>query len=123
MNRFLYFILTIITIGLGLFSRTKFIPDFIYPYLGDFLYTLMFYFLFAFLLIKNTPKHHLILSIGLCFLIEISQLNQSIFMLQVRSSWWGGMILGHEFLWTDLVSYTLGGLCGYWIDIKLLNVS
>ncbi|MFK7970906.1 MAG: DUF2809 domain-containing protein [Bacteroidia bacterium] len=121
MKRLQYFLLTLITIGVGLFSRTRFIPELIYPYLGDFLYTLMFYFLFAFLFPKNAPKYHLMLSIGLCFLIEICQLNQSTMMLEIRSSWLGGMILGHEFLWTDLVSYSLGGLFGYWLDTKWIK--
>ncbi|WP_373331494.1 hypothetical protein [Salmonirosea aquatica] len=37
--------LIIATIGLGLASRSSFIPSLIYPYLGDGLYALMIYFM------------------------------------------------------------------------------
>ena len=48
-SRLLYFLLIVGTIGIGLASRSSFIPKVIYPYLGDALYTLMFYWVFGFL--------------------------------------------------------------------------
>jgi len=74
--RLFYGLLIILTIFLGLFSRTKFIPEWIYPYLGDILYALMFYWIFALFYPKKNPIIILCLGVGTCFLIEVSQLYQ-----------------------------------------------
>ncbi len=111
-NRYLYFLIIILVVVLGLFSRTKYIPDFIYPYLGDFLYCLMFYFILGFLFPKKKIVQITLISILICFLIEFQQLYQTEWIKNIRSHRLGGLILGHGFLWSDLISYALGGLFG-----------
>lgn len=120
-NRWLYLSLTFIIIGIGLFSRTRFIPSTIYPYLGDFLYTLMFFFLFGFLFPQKKTSHIALISINLCFVIEISQLYQAEWINQIRQTTIGKLTLGSGFLWSDLVSYTLGGLMGVLIEKVLIQ--
>jgi len=115
-NRLNYLIFTLLIIALGLFSRSRFIPEFIYPYLGDVLYTFMFFFIFGFLFPKWSSMKIAILSILTCYCIELTQLIQADWMLQLRSYRLGGLILGHGFLWSDIVSYTIGGLLGYFIE-------
>ena len=121
-NRTVYALFTTAIIGIGLFSRSRFIPALIYPYLGDFLYTVMFYLIIGFLFPKMPPIKVASWSIGICFFIEIAQLYQAPWIVEVRSYKFGGLILGYGFLWSDLVSYTLGGLCAClverWINIK-----
>lgn len=115
-NRILYLVLIIFTIGIGLMSRASFIPQSVLPYLGDILYTLMFYFIFGFLFPEMPKAKIAAISIGLCFLIEISQFYQADWINEVRSYKLGGLILGFGFRWSDLVCYTLGGLWGYLLE-------
>lgn len=72
----------------------------------------MFFFIFAFLFPKQAPYKIAIISIGLCFAIEISQLYQADWIKNLRNSTLGKWTLGKGFLWSDLVCYTLGGMFG-----------
>ena len=120
-NRITYFCFTIIVIGFGLFSRSKYIPNMIYPYFGDLLYTLMFFFIFGFLFPKKKSYQIAILSIGLCYFIEITQLYQADWINNIRNTTFGKLTLGSGFLWSDIISYSLGGLLGVFIEKVLLQ--
>ena len=120
-DRGTYFLITILIIALGIFSRSSYIPKFIYLYLGDFLYTVMFFFIFGFLFQKQSTYKIAIMSIGLCFLIEISQLYQADWINDLRNTTLGKWTLGSGFLWSDMVSYTLGGLLGVFIEKVFLQ--
>ena len=120
-HRGIYLFIIILVIGLGIFSRSSYIPKFIYPYLGDFFYALMFFFILGFLFPKQSTYKNVIMSIGLCFLIEISQLYQADWINDLRNTTLGKWTLGSGFLWSDLVSYTLGGLLGFFIEKVLLQ--
>lgn len=122
-KRLRYLLFTLSIIGLGLLSRKPFIPKLIYPYLGDVLYTFMFYFLFAVLLPEERPLKLALYSIVLCFLIEISQLYQADWINDIRNTRLGGLILGFGFRWSDLVCYSLGGLMGAAADNWYRNKS
>jgi hypothetical protein len=115
-NRHHYFFFFILTIALGLMSRTAVIPKIIYPYLGDTLYALMFFFIFAWLFPRMSTLKVASLCIGFCFLIECSQLYQADWINAVRRTRLGGLVLGFGFLWSDLVSYTIGGVAGACVD-------
>lgn len=115
-NRILYLALIIFTIGIGLMSRASFVPQSVLPYLGDILYTLMFYFIFGFLFPEMPRAKVAMISIGLCFLIEISQLYQADWINELRANRLGGLILGFGFRWSDLLCYTIGGLWGYGLE-------
>jgi len=112
-NRIHYLVFILLTIGAGLFSRSRFIPDLIYPYLGDLLYCLMFYFIIGFIFSKMKSVNVLLCCVIVCFVIEITQLIQVDWLNQIRETTLGRLTLGNGFLWSDLVSYTLGGLVGY----------
>ena len=49
-----------------------------------------------------------ILSLSFCFLIECSQLYHAPWIDAIRSSTLGGLILGWQFVWSDIFAYTLG---------------
>jgi len=52
-------------------------------------------------------------SLLFAFGIEASQLYQANWINEIRANKWGGLVLGHGFLWTDLLAYTLGiGILG-----------
>lgn len=114
-----YFIFVLVTIAFGLFSRTTYIPEWIYPYLGDVLYALMFYWVVAMFFPKQKPLNLMGLSVGICFLIEVSQLYQANWINEIRYTRLGGLVLGFGFLWSDLLSYSLGGIIGFLIDQRI----
>lgn len=115
-NRIVYFLLIAGTIGIGLLSRADFIPALIYPYLGDVLYTTMYYFIVGFLFPEMKPLAVALWSIGLCFAIEFLQFYQADWINQIRQNRLGGLILGFGFRWSDLVCYTIGGFLGVGIE-------
>ena len=46
----------------------------------------------------------------LCFGIEFSQLLSYEWLMQLRSTRMGALVLGQGFLWSDIVAYTAGVL-------------
>ncbi|MFK8005016.1 MAG: DUF2809 domain-containing protein [Saprospiraceae bacterium] len=120
-NRTSYLFFIILTIGVGLFSRSRFISELIYPYLGDLLYCLMFYFIFGFLFPKMKSVNVLLSCVAVCFAIEISQLIQVDWLNEIRNTTLGKWTLGSGFLWSDLVSYLIGGFLGFGFEIYMLK--
>lgn len=116
-----YFGLATLTIGLGLLSRRPFIPDFIYPYLGDFMYALMFYFLMAGFFPNKKSISWAVYAYLICFSIELSQLIEADWFIQIQSTRIGRLVLGHGFLWSDLIAYLFGVLFGLFITKYLLK--
>ena len=117
-NRKIYFVLIILTIILGLGSRIAIIPVFIYPYLGDYFYTIMYFFIIGFLFPNMKILKVTLISIGLCYVIEIFQLYQADWINNIRSTTLGRLTLGSGFLWSDLISYALGGMTGFLLETK-----
>ena len=108
-----YFSIIIIIIILGLFSR-KLEP--VPLIVGDILYAMMMYFIVRFI---NTNINKLciaIISITLCYCIEFIQLLQSEWIVNLRATTLGHLVLGHGFLWSDLIAYTFGILICYFVD-------
>jgi hypothetical protein len=80
----------------------------------------MMYFIMAFVFVNKKPTQIFLLAIGLCFLIEISQLYHAPFIDSIRQTRLGGLVLGFGFLWSDLVAYAVGGLVGLVLETFLL---
>lgn len=121
-KRVVYFIITVLVMLMGLLSR-KFMfifPSHIVPYVGDMLWAMMVYFGFRFLF----PKLELLKSFNIAlifsFAIETSQLYQAEWINIIRKTTIGGLVLGHGFLWMDLISYFIGIIIALIID-KVLN--
>lgn len=120
-KKILYLGLTIFTIGLGLASR-KFMfifPEIIAPYIGDALWAAMVYFGFRFLFTNASLIKCLVLAFTFSFSIEFSQLYQADWINQIRATILGSLILGHGFLFQDLISYTIGIFLSYRLDLFL----
>lgn len=117
-NRISYFIITIIIMFMGLLSR-KFMfifPRNIAPFIGDMLWAMMVYFGFRFLFPKLNITKSLVLAFLFSFSIEISQLYQAQWTNNIRNTIIGGLILGHGFLFEDLISYIIGIILGCAVD-------
>lgn len=120
-RHFIYIFLVISTIVIGLLSRADFIPILIYPYLGDVLYALMVFFLLGLLFPSMHSIKLSLFAIIICFLIEVSQLYQADWINAIRNTRLGGLLLGYGFIWSDLISYLIGGLLGFSIELFLIN--
>lgn len=107
-----YGICTVFIIALGLLSRTAYItallPGIINAYLGDALWAAMIFTGFGLLFRHIRTETAAILSLSFCFLIECSQLYHAPWIDAIRSSTLGGLILGWQFVWSDIFAYTLG---------------
>jgi len=115
-KRVTYFILTIITIIVGLLSRHfSFIPLFI----GDILWATMVYFICQFLFIEKKTKFVALISLLFCFGIEFSQLYKAPWIDNLRHTLFGRLVLGETFLWGDLLSYTFGIIIGVLLEAML----
>ncbi len=103
---------------LGLLSRKfmSYVPNLIAPYLGDVLWATMVYFGFRFLFPKLSTNTSFIIAIIFSFGIEFSQIYQAKWINNIRATTLGGLVLGHGFLWSDLLCYTIGILIGSFID-------
>lgn len=107
-----YGALTVFIAALGLLSRTAYItamlPGIINAYLGDALWAAMIFTGFGFLFRNIRTETSAILSLSFCYLIECSQLYHAPWIDEIRSSTLGGLILGWQFVWSDIFAYTVG---------------
>lgn len=113
-NRFILLMLLIVTLISGLLSRSQLIdlPEFIVMYAGDFLWTLLVYYLFAFTFNKQAIIKILFYALTFSYLIEISQFYQADWINEIRRTRMGALVLGHTFIWSDIVCYTAGAVTG-----------
>lgn len=104
-QRFICGLLIIIVILSGLLSRkTTMIP----AITGDALYAVMMFLMVKFLLINTDYRKIAVISLAICFMIELSQLYDAPWFNQIRNTNLGALVLGRGFLWTDLLAYTVG---------------
>lgn len=109
-NRIIYFVILIIVMLLGIGSRKfgEYLPKFIVLYAGDVLWAMMVYVGFAFIFNKVTYKKITIMAFIFSYAIEFSQLYQASWINSIRATTIGALVLGHGFLFTDLICYSLG---------------
>ena len=108
-SRLIYFILIVVGILLGLSSRRIALVPAI---TGDVLWAIMVFLMIRFLFIRKSLKFVALISLSFCYLIEMSQLYHEPWIDRIRNTSLGALVLGHGFLWSDLLAYTLGvGLC------------
>jgi len=98
----------VILIPLGLFSRyISQIP----AETGDALWAMMLFCFWRIFLFNKHINIVAIVSLINCYLVEFSQLLTFSWLVEVRKTFIGHMILGQGFLWIDLLAYTIGITC------------
>lgn len=122
-KRLKYLVITMFIMIMGLLSRKymNIFPKAIAPFVGDMLWAMMVYFGLKILIPKLKLTKTLILAIIFSFSIEISQLYQADWINNIRSTTLGGLVLGHGFLFEDLISYSLGIVIGCLLDYFLCD--
>lgn len=120
-SRLIYGCAVVIVIILGLASRMypSILPGFVAAYAGDTLWALMV-FLIAGLIWPLASTGRLAASAAAFALaIEISQLDHAPWIEQLRATRIGGLILGFDFIWSDLLCYATGVAAGASFDLLL----
>ncbi len=107
------------TILLGLSSRWAPIREVIGTWLGDVLYAVMIFFLWSVLFPKQALIRQALFALLICYAIEFLQLYQAQWMLNLRATRLGSLVLGHGFLWSDIALYTLGVLVAVGIGRRI----
>lgn len=115
-------ILITIIIGLGLRTFSGYLPRWVNLYVGDFLWAFMMFFIFALIFKKKTTLKVMVLSLTYCYLIEISQIYHSPWIDNIRQTTVGHLMLGRGFLWSDLISYTVGICVGGILDFGYFRI-
>ena len=116
--RFVYIIATAIVVIAGLASRRYRgdLPTFLAEYAGDTLWALMLFLIVSSLLAGWPILARAAISLALALLVELSQLYHAPWIDAIRQTTLGGLVLGFEFLWTDLVCYSFGIVIGSLAD-------
>ena len=117
-TRILYFFIICLVIILGLLSRKL---DFVPLFVGDILYAMMIYFIVRLLLLNSDLKKITIISLSICYIIELFQLYQANWIVGIRNTTFGHLVLGKGFLWSDLLAYTLGIILCYIVEKFIFN--
>lgn len=123
MKRVYYFALCLFTILLGLASRKfgSYLPPLVASYAGDTLWAAMVYLGICFLMPSSRLYYRTMGALLFSYCIEISQLYQANWINAVRSTTPGALVLGHGFLWSDMVCYTVGVVLAVSIDFILFG--
>ena len=121
-KRIFWFIAFIIIIPVGLSTRKYgyLMPGFIATYGGDVLYATMFYIIYAFIFPTASVLRISIYALLSCYCIEVLQLYKAPWIQAIRHTRIGGLILGFDFFWSDLVCYTVGVLLGAFVETIIL---
>jgi len=122
-NRLVSIAFIISTLIIGLASR-KF-PQLFHPffaeYLGDTLWAMLIFWLLGFVFIRESPFRLALAALLFSYLIEISQLYHAVWIDSIRETTMGALVLGHGFLWTDILCYSIGVGIGYLIELFLIK--
>ncbi|TCC97185.1 ribosomal maturation YjgA family protein [Pedobacter hiemivivus] len=113
-KRIIYALLVLVVIALGILSRKVTVIPLI---VGDILYAVMMFLLIKFLLIQLRYWKVALISLSVCYFIEISQLYHASWIVQIRNTTIGALVLGHGFLWSDMIAYTVGTAIVYFITL------
>ena len=110
--RVIYGVLIAVTVPFGLASRAKPIPmpDVVRRYGGDVLSAVCIFFGVRLVLHVRPRWMAVAVGFGVCVLIEVQQLYRGRWLVGLRNDTPLGILLGHGFLWSDIVCYAVG--CG-----------
>ena len=109
-------------LGIGSRKYAHSLPHFIAAYAGDTLWALAAFLGFGLILRRQSTWRVALLAMTFSILIEVSQLYHAPWLDSIRHTILGGLILGFDFLWSDLACYAVGVGLGVAIELRI-NVS
>jgi hypothetical protein len=116
--RLIYLALIIVTVIIGLVSR-ELSPAVVPLFVGDILWGLAVFLLMRFLFIQKALTFTIIVSLIYAYATEFSQLYQAPWIDNLRTTFFGKVLLGETFYIGDLASYTIGIGLGVLVELSL----
>lgn len=110
--------MAVLVMALGLASRRSDIslPPFIAAYAGDALWALMvFLWVGVVRPCLSLPRRTLLAWVLACA-VEVIQLYHAPWIDTLRATTLGGLVLGHDFVWSDIVCYSAGVALGALVE-------
>ncbi|MEX6690595.1 DUF2809 domain-containing protein [Danxiaibacter flavus] len=118
-KKWLYFVLVLINIPVGLLSRfAPHLPFIVKEYGGDVFSASCIFFGVRFLAVNKKLSWVAVVSYLVCMAIETSQLCQAPWLNKIRHTFPFGILLGYGFLWSDCLCYAVGVLIALCIAIS-----
>ena len=116
-NPLVWLILIALTVGLGLASRyAGHLPSVVADYAGDTLWALAAFLGIGLLLPRVSTWTVAFLAMSFSVIIEVGQLYHAPWIDSIRRTTLGGLILGFDFVWSDLACYAVGVGIGMLIE-------
>ena len=118
-NPVLWVAMIALVVALGLGSRRfgRSLPGFVAAYAGDTLWALVAFLGIGLVLARASTWRVALLAMSFSVLIEMSQLYHAPSIDSIRHTTLGGLILGFDFVWSDLACYALGVGIGVLIEV------
>lgn len=83
----------------------------------------MMYFGVRFLFTDSKSKRCAVIALTICYSIELLQLYDAEWMIELRKTLFGRYVLGQGFLWSDILAYSFGIPMAYFIEKVLIRKS
>lgn len=117
-NRIHYALLSLLTVVLGLASRSygAALPGWVAAYAGDALWALLVFWLIGWSWPRRPGSWVAGLALLVAFGVEFSQLFHPPWLDALRHTTLGALVLGRGFLWSDLLCYTAGVAAGVGLE-------
>ena len=122
-NPALWIVLILLAVALGLGSRryAASLPAVVAAYAGDTLWATAAFLGFGLLLPRASTWRVALLAMSLSVLVEVGQLYHAPWIDSIRRTTVGGLILGYDFVWSDLACYAAGVGLGILIELAVLH--
>jgi Protein of unknown function (DUF2809) len=117
-NKLWYAIAIVVVIIIGLASRRYLHLD---KYPGDALWTIMVFLLWGFALPRASTLKIATLALFISYAVEFGQLYRAPWLVAIRGTTIGHLILGSDFGWGDLVAYTVGALLAVVVESRFFK--
>jgi hypothetical protein len=105
----------IVLLGLGS-RRFSLFPTLLGKYPGDALWTALVFAGWALVFPAATTRRLALIALTTSFAVEFSQLLQTPWILEIRRTPLGHLVLGSTYSTPDLVAYAVGALVAVWAD-------
>ncbi len=117
-SRAWYLIAALATLMAGLVSRSLGLDKshFIVMYVGDVLWAGLIYYLLRWIQPKLRARTSALLAAAFCLAIELQQLSQAGWLLELRSNKMMALVLGHSYSSADLLCYATGIVLALLLD-------
>jgi hypothetical protein len=119
--KYAFLAILIIIVALSLREIWAYLPYWFNFWIGDFLWAAMLYCAMIAIFSPNNKWRATLGLVAFCWIIEASQAWHTPWLDPFRQTTFGGVLLGHGFLWSDIVAYTAGAIAAYWTDKLILR--